>query len=71
MIPVAAWLKGKLNPLACDLLAPERIKKQGLFNPTFVNKLLTEHETGKANHFKTLWTLLIFQLWSDNFSPKD
>ncbi|MBA4123709.1 MAG: asparagine synthase (glutamine-hydrolyzing) [Acidobacteria bacterium] len=71
VIPVAAWLKGKLNPLACDLLAPERIKKQGLFNPTFVNKLLTEHETGKANHFKTLWTLLIFQLWSDNFSPKD
>lgn len=71
VIPVAAWLKGKLNPLARDLLAPERIKNQGLFNPVFVNKLLTEHETGKSNHSKTLWTLLVFQLWLGNFSMKD
>ncbi len=67
VIPVAAWLKGKLNPLVRDLLAPERIKKQGLFNSIFVQKLLAEHETGQANHDKMLWTLLIFQLWFDNF----
>ena len=69
-IPVAAWLKGKLNPLARDLLAPDRLKKQNLFNPAFVQRLLAEHETGKANHYKTLWTLLVFQLWSDNFLKK-
>ena len=69
-IPVAAWLKGKLNPLARDLLAPERLKNQGLFNPTYVQNLLAEHETGKANHYKTLWTLLVFQLWFDNFGGK-
>lgn len=69
VIPITAWLKGRLNPLARDLLAPERIRNQGLFNPVFVNKLLTEHETGRADHSKTLWTLLVFQLWSDNFSP--
>jgi asparagine synthase (glutamine-hydrolysing) len=67
-IPVAAWLKGKLNPLIRELLAPERLKKQGMFNPVFVQKLLAEHEQGRANHYKTLWTLIIFQLWYDNFA---
>lgn len=66
-IPVAKWLKTKLNPLARDLLSAERLKKQGLFNPAFVEKLLVEHEQGKANHYKTLWTLIIFQLWTENF----
>jgi asparagine synthase (glutamine-hydrolysing) len=66
-IPVAAWLKNKLNPLAHDLLAPERLKRRGLFNPTFVQNLLAEHEQGKANHYKTLWTLIVFELWAENF----
>jgi asparagine synthase (glutamine-hydrolysing) len=70
-VPVAAWLNGKLNPLVRDLLAPDRIKKQGIFNQAYVQNILTEHETGKANHYKTLWTLLIFQLWCDNFPSKD
>ena len=25
------------------------------------------HETGAASHHKELWTLLVFQLWSENF----
>ena len=66
-IPVAQWLKTKLNPLARDLLSAERLKKQGLFNHDFVEKLLVEHEKGRANHYKTLWTLIVFQLWIDNF----
>ncbi len=66
-IPIAEWLKGRLNPLLHDLLAAERLKKQGLFNPGYVEKLITEHETRKASHHKELWTLLVFQLWFDNF----
>lgn len=66
-IPIAAWLNGKLNPLIRDLLAPKRIGKQGLFNSKFIQQLLAEHVTGKANHDKMLWTLLVFQLWLDNF----
>jgi len=66
-IPIAEWLKGRLNPLMHDLLAPERLKKQDLFNAGFVQKLIKEHETGAASHHKQLWTLLVFQLWYDNF----
>ena len=66
-IPVAEWLKGRLNPLMHDLLAPERLKHQGIFNPTYVQTLIAEHEQGIASHHKQLWTMLVFQLWYDNF----
>mgnify|MGYP002784584000 CR=1 FL=1 len=68
-IPIAEWLKGRLNPLMHDMLAPEKLKQQGLFNPDYVQRLITEHETGRASHHKELWTLLVFQLWSVNFFP--
>ena len=69
-IPIADWLKNRLNPLMHDLLAPEKLKKQGLFNTDFVQKIIKEHETNYASHHKQLWTLLVFQLWFDNFSGK-
>jgi len=66
-IPIAEWLKGRLNPLMHELLSPERLKDQGLFESAFVQKLIHEHEAGRASHHKQLWTLLVFQLWYDNF----
>lgn len=66
-VPVAEWLKVKLKPLARDLLSPERVKRAGLFNPEYVTRLQEEHERGVANHRKTLWTLLMFELWHESF----
>lgn len=70
-IPIAEWLKNRLSPLLHDLLAPDRLKNQGLFDADFVRKLVKEHETGAASHHKQLWTLLVFQLWYDNFLKKN
>lgn len=66
-IPIAEWLKGRLNPLMHELLDEKRLKEQGLFDEKFVKKLIKEHETNAASHHKQLWTLLVFQLWYDNF----
>lgn len=66
-IPIAGWLKGRLNPLMHDLLDETRLKNQGLFDPKFVQKLVNEHEKNIASHHKQLWTLLVFQLWYENF----
>jgi asparagine synthase (glutamine-hydrolysing) len=66
-IPIADWLKSRLNPMMHDLLAEPRLREQGLFEPAFVTQLIREHETGLASHHKQLWTLLVFQLWMDNF----
>ena len=66
-VPVAEWLKGRLRPLARDLLSPERIRKAGLFDADYVQRLQDEHERGVANHRKLLWTLLMFELWHESF----
>jgi asparagine synthase (glutamine-hydrolysing) len=66
-VPFAEWLKGKLRPLARDLLSPERVRKAGVFNPEYVGRLQDEHERGVANHRKLLWTLLMFELWHESF----
>lgn len=66
-IPTAEWLKGRLNPLLREMLTPERLRTQDLFNADHVQKMIKEHETGTASHHKELWTLLVFQLWFDSF----
>jgi asparagine synthase (glutamine-hydrolysing) len=70
-IPIAGWLKGKLNPLMRDMLASDRLIRQDLFDHEFVQRLIREHELGLASHHKQLWTLLIFQLWFANFVPRE
>jgi asparagine synthase (glutamine-hydrolysing) len=66
-VPVAEWLKGRLRPLARDLLSPARLARHGLFDPAYVARLQDEHERGFANHRKLLWTLLVFELWHESF----
>jgi len=70
-IPLAEWLKGRLNHLLHDMLSPERLNKQGLFNVDYVHRLIKEHETSTASHHKELWTLLVFQLWNATFLQRD
>ena len=69
-IPIAEWLKGSLNPLLNELLAEERLQKQNLFDTGYVRKLIQDHEGSVSNNYKQLWTLLVFQLWYDNFLEK-
>src|SRR5881394_1731543 len=38
-VPFAKWLKHELKPLAHDLLSPERLRRNGLFDPEFVAQL--------------------------------
>jgi asparagine synthase (glutamine-hydrolysing) len=62
-IPVAAWFKGELREALQDELSPERIRRQGLFEPAEVKRLVSEHLSGRRDHRKSLWTLFVFQLW--------
>ena len=59
-IPMKNWLRGELRPLMQDVLSSERIKKEGLFNAPYIEKLKTEHLHGAANHAHQLWSLMGF-----------
>jgi asparagine synthase (glutamine-hydrolysing) len=66
-IPVARWLRGPLAPMMDSLLAPDRLRSQGLFRPEEVTRRIEEHRAGVRDHRKPLWTLLMFQLWHDRW----
>jgi asparagine synthase (glutamine-hydrolysing) len=66
-VPIAAWLRSGLSAPAHDLLAPARLRRQGLFEPQPVGRLLDEHQTSRADHSRLLWGLVMFQAWWDRF----
>jgi asparagine synthase (glutamine-hydrolysing) len=68
-MPLRQWLRHELKDWAHDLLTEDRIKKQGLLDPSCVQKTLSEHMSGKRDHAYKLWTLLAYQSWSDQWTP--
>jgi asparagine synthase (glutamine-hydrolysing) len=64
-VPMSAWLAGELRDFAHDLLAPTRLRRQGLLDPTAVGRLLDEHVTRRADRSHALWTLLVLSVWHD------
>jgi len=62
-VPVPAWLKGELAPLLASQLSEPRLRRQGIFRPDAVARLIRENQAGKANHSRNLWGLLMFSLW--------
>ncbi len=62
-IPVAAWINGPLRELVRDTLAPDSLRRAGLFNPQHVERMLKLHADKRADLRKPLWTLFVFELW--------
>jgi asparagine synthase (glutamine-hydrolysing) len=62
-IPVAAWFKKELREALESELSSERLRRQGIFRPETVQRLISEHMDGRRDHRKQLWTLFVFQLW--------
>ncbi len=66
-IPLARWLKHELKPLCEELLSPEKLKRQGIFDADAVQLIKAEHYAGRKDRRKELWTLIVFQLWFDRW----
>ncbi|MEK7099249.1 MAG: asparagine synthase (glutamine-hydrolyzing) [Patescibacteria group bacterium] len=67
--PISRWLHEDLTPLIREHLNAEKLKRDGIFNPAYVTRLIAEHQTGTADHRKELWTLLVFHLWKQHWMP--
>ena len=66
-MPVSKWLRTDLRELAHDLFAEERLRRDGLFQPEYVTRLLEDHLAGRRDNRKPLWTLLVFQQWYEKY----
>jgi asparagine synthase (glutamine-hydrolysing) len=66
-MPFATWFRREARTFVRDLLAPDLIRRRGIFNPAAVEKLLHQHESGVADHANLLWGLMALELWQRAF----
>jgi asparagine synthase (glutamine-hydrolysing) len=67
-IPLAAWLRGPLEPFARDVLSPATLARQGCLDPAAVTPLLDAHCSGREDLSRQLWGLMAFTLWFDRYA---
>ena len=65
-IPAARWLRHDARELVIDHLSAEPVRRQGVFEPAVVERLVREHLDGRVDHSRPLWGLLVFSLWHES-----
>jgi asparagine synthase (glutamine-hydrolysing) len=61
-VPLAHWFRGELSGFARDLLLSDTCRRRGLFDTTYIERLLQLHERGRDIDLQ-LWTLMSTELW--------
>lgn len=65
--PVRKWIVEDLEPMIGDLLAPQRLKWRGLFEPRAVQRILEQNKANRADHAYLIYALLVLELWQQTF----
>jgi asparagine synthase (glutamine-hydrolysing) len=66
-VPASQWLRDEARPMLAEHLAPDVVRRRGLFNPAEVSRLLDTHVAGRSDHSRELWALLALELWCRRF----
>ena len=61
--PIQAWINNELKPMVQELLGEEHLRKQGIFNPKTITRLLASEAKKEDYYANHIWQLLIFQIW--------
>ena len=66
-VPLDRWLRHELKELLTDYLSYDRLKQEGVFNPSEVERKIKAHLTGQANEQYRLWALLMWEMWREKW----
>lgn len=68
-IPLDQWLRTELREWAQHLLAPTRLRREGIFEPAVIERRWRQHQSGLADWSIQLWTVLMAQAWLERWNP--
>jgi asparagine synthase (glutamine-hydrolysing) len=67
-VPIKHWFRGDLTAYASEILRSPTARQRGIFNPKFIDTLLSTHaQTTLVNHSSAIWTLLCLELWFQTY----
>jgi asparagine synthase (glutamine-hydrolysing) len=66
-VPLDHWFRNELRPLLEDVLLSRQALDRGLFQPATIRRLVDEHVQGTWDHSYRLWSLLVLELWQQEF----
>ena len=64
-VPLASWFKGPLKEQVSGSLLGERMADCGLFDRSFLTKVVEQHQSGLRDYSTTIWSLLMFNSFLD------
>ncbi len=68
--PTSRWLQTDMRADVEHILDKQSLGIHGFFNQSTIDRLLTEHFSGKEIHDKILWSLVMFQKWFHMYVDK-
>ena len=66
-VPMRGWLKKELKEMVQDILSCDSIKKRGVYNPEFVQKLIINNNKGIEDNSQLIWRLMVNEIWFRTF----
>ncbi len=66
-VPIDQWLADDLKGLAGDMLSEKRLKRQGIFDYRYMERVNRRYASSPLFYARQLWNLLTFQMWHDIF----
>ena len=60
-VPLDAWFKGPLKHKVREALLGETMAQCGLFNQSFLEQMVNQHQSGLRDYSSPIWSLLMFE----------
>ena len=67
-VPVNEWFRGKMREYLRDHLTGPASVTRAYYQHNELERILNEHQSGRQNHEKLLWSLLNLELWHRTYA---
>jgi asparagine synthase (glutamine-hydrolysing) len=65
--PLRSWVSNELRGTIADVLAPDALRRRGLFDPAAVQRLIDLDAAGRVDGAYTIFALLCIEMWCRMF----